>query len=151
MKMRLVVVGLVASLAATGAVAATQQHFATASTKKEAKLLATAEARATVRTSALCFRPTYQVAECQKVEGGFRCRADSADNARLCRRSGWLRDVNGAASPTYTTWWTDPSPLHSSAAYPIAGSPTFGYPSYTPPPPGWRPAEQPVLPPLFPN
>lgn len=148
-KKRLVVLGLVLAFGATGAIADTRQHYATASTKKEARLLATAEARQIARTSALCFRPAYQVAECQKVDGGFRCRADTSANARVCGHAGWLREADGRALPTRTTWWTDPWPMYASGPYPLISRSYISL-GYTPPPPGWQPAQQPVLPPLFP-
>jgi hypothetical protein len=87
------------SLVATGALA-DSQHYATASTKKEAKRLATADARATARISALCHRPARQVDECVKVEGGFRCRADSSASFLTCRHAGWVHDE----SPHPSAW-----------------------------------------------
>ena len=98
MKKHLVVFGLLLALGATAAAADTRQHYATASTKKEAKLLATAEARAIARTSALCFRPARQVGLCEMFESGFRCRADSSANARTCRGAGWVTDFSLKAS-----------------------------------------------------
>ena len=98
MRTRLMAMGLLLALAATGSAADTR-HYATASTKKEAKQLATADARAAALGKASCFRPAYQVAQCDKVEDGFRCRADSADNLRACRRSGWVRDRERAYLP----------------------------------------------------
>lgn len=111
MKIQLVAAGLLMSLTATGAVAATQrpyvaqQHYATASTKKEAKLLATADARAALKASALCIRPAYQIDDCQAVDGGFRCRADSASNVGTCRRVGWVRDADQSRLPLAQMSW----------------------------------------------
>lgn len=107
-KTRLIWVGLVASLTATGAVAATQQHFATASTKKEAKRLATAEARATAQATASCYRPARQVQECQAVDGGFRCKAETSTHYSTCKRVGWVNEyaLDYTAS-RYDPWRTN--------------------------------------------
>lgn len=89
MKKRLVAIGLLVSLAATGA-AADNRHLATAPTKKEAMRLATADARATALRTHLCYRPAAQIDQCEKVDGGFRCRADSAERVSVCYRRGWV-------------------------------------------------------------
>ena len=113
MKKHLIALGLLTALTATEAIADTQ-HYATASTKKDAKRLATAEARAEAQASSLCFRPARQVRACQQVEGGFRCRADTSDNSLTCRRAGW---VNAYTPDTYAklSWqrnlWTTSWPI----------------------------------------
>lgn len=103
MKKRLVAIGLLISLAATGA-AADNWHLATAPTKKEAMRLATADARATALRTRLCYRPAAAIGQCVKVGGGFRCRADSAERVGVCYRRGWVSNAktpllaSGAAS-----------------------------------------------------
>jgi len=92
MKKRLVATGLLMSLAATGA-AADNWHLATAPTKKEAMRLATADARVTAQRTHLCYRPAAQIDQCVKVDGGFRCRADSAERVGVCYRRGWVSNA----------------------------------------------------------
>lgn len=89
MKTRLIALGILLSLGATGALA-DGQHYATASTKKEAKRLATAEARATAQVSSSCYKPARQVHECQTIDGGFSCKAETSNDARTCKRAGWV-------------------------------------------------------------
>ena len=97
MKTRIVMIGLLMSMVAGGAFADTL-HYATAATKKEAKRLATASARDTARDGALCYRPARQVGECQAVEGGFRCRADTSADPRMCWRAGWINEYTAAST-----------------------------------------------------
>jgi hypothetical protein len=97
MKARIVVIGLLMSMVAGGTLADTQ-HYATASTKKEAKRLATASARDTARDGALCYRPARQVGECQAIEGGFRCRADTSGDPRMCWQVGWVNEYTAAST-----------------------------------------------------
>lgn len=108
MKKRLAALGLLMSLAATGAVA-DSQHYATAPTKHEAKRLATASARASAKDLSQCYHPARQVRECLPVDGGFRCRAETSDNARTCRRAGWVNEYAATAKDPggvyYFAWY----------------------------------------------
>lgn len=97
MKTRIVVIGAMMSIVASAAFADTL-HYATASTKKEAKRLATASARGAARDGALCYRPARQVAECRTVEGGFRCRADTSADPRMCWRAGWVNEYTALST-----------------------------------------------------
>ena len=101
MKKRLLAISLLMSLVASGAVA-DSSHYATASTKTEAKRLATAEARSRAKAESLCYRPARQVRECVAVEGGVRCRADTTNDPRTCRRVGW---VNEYTKDYYAVRW----------------------------------------------
>lgn len=145
MKKHFVAMGLLMSLAATGA-AADAQHYATASTKQAAKHLATAEAQAIATTSGACYRPARQVRACQPVEGGFRCKAETSNDNRTCRRAGW---VNVPSSQAFALTWAN-RPLASEQASPwtnkdaaVEYSPLYG---------AIRQASSgPPLPPPFPN
>lgn len=104
MNKRLVALGALLSLTATGALA-DSQHYATAPTKKEAKRLATADARAAARNSASCYHPARQVDACTPVDGGFRCRAETSSRYRTCRRAGWVGEfVKDDTARLYDPW-----------------------------------------------
>jgi hypothetical protein len=111
MKTRIVVIGLLMSMVAGGTIADTW-HYATATTKKEARRLATASARDTARNGALCYRPARQVGECQAVEGGFRCRADTSGDPRSCWRAGWVNEYTAASTLLDTRGYTRRRWLH---------------------------------------
>lgn len=114
---RLVAISLFAALAATSVASADSQHYATATTKPEARRLATAQARTTAEASSLCFRPARQVRECQSVDGGFRCRADTSDSYRTCKRAGWVNTYvkDNYAAVAFDPWRTG----GRSAYYPV--------------------------------
>jgi hypothetical protein len=124
-----IALGVLMSLAATGAIA-DSLHYATASTQKEAKRLATADARATARVSALCYRPAHQVDDCAKIDGGYRCRADSSASFSTCRHAGWVHDRNSRSSALAdrVLWTSDSWPSNP-----------------------WTSSSGPPLPPPFPN
>lgn len=109
MNKRLVALSLLLSLATGAALAADRQHYATAPTQKEAKRLATTQAKATAKDLAQCYHPARQVNECVAVEGGFRCRAETSAKYSSCKRAGW---VNQYTETAYDRWkyigWRDP-------------------------------------------
>jgi hypothetical protein len=130
MKKRLVAIGLLLAMAATGAVADTE-HYATASTQKEAKQLATAEARATAKDVASCYRPARQVRECQQVEGGFRCRAETSDSYRTCKRAGWVDDYTKTEHALGYDPWRTSVILNSGSSSSWPSSNVFAPPTTT--------------------
>jgi len=124
MRTRLVTIGLLMSLAATGA-AADNWHLAVAPTKKEAMRLATADARANALRTGLCYRPAARISQCEKVEGGFRCRADSAEGVGACYRYGWLSDPKTSLVPNPASWLerTRLDWIHEPVKPPLAPTP----------------------------
>lgn len=119
MKTRIVVIGLLMSMVAGGAFA-DNLHFATASTKKDAKRIATASARAEAQRDALCYRPARQVGECQAVEGGFRCRADTSADPRQCWRAGWVNKYTATSTLRDTrqyTWRQWLTPVNATSLF----------------------------------
>lgn len=106
MNKRLVALSLVLSLAAGAAIAADAQHYGTAPTKKDAKRLATDQAKASAKDLAQCYHPARQVDDCQTVEGGFRCRAETSARYSSCKRAGWVNAYTASSSPpvSYVGW-----------------------------------------------
>lgn len=124
MKKRLIALSLFLAFGATTALA-DGQHYATASTKKGATRLATAEARVVAQASNACYRPARQVRECRAVEGGFSCKAETSVDARTCKRAGWVDEYmntrvamaydpfrTNSASTSSLNWQATPSMLY---------------------------------------
>ena len=108
MNKRLVALSLSLFLAAGSAVA-DGQHFATAPTQKDAKRLATAQAKATAKDLAQCYHPARQVDDCQAVDGGFRCRAETSARYSSCKRAGWVNEYTAEPlSRLRYVGWRDP-------------------------------------------
>ncbi|MBO9546095.1 hypothetical protein [Caulobacter sp.] len=107
MDKRLVAFSLLLSLVA-GTAVADGQHYATAPTQKDAKRQATAEAKATARQLAQCYHPARQVDDCQAVDGGFRCRAETSARYSSCKRAGWVNEYTAETSRVRYVGWRDP-------------------------------------------
>ncbi|WP_454761895.1 hypothetical protein [Caulobacter segnis] len=111
MDKRLVAFSLLLSLTAGSAVA-DGQHYATAPTQKAAKHQATEQAKATAKNLAQCYHPARQVDDCQAVDGGFRCRAETSARYSNCKRAGWVNEYT-AETPSRVRYigWRNPPTL----------------------------------------
>lgn len=142
MKAKVIVIGLVMSLAAGGAVASSW-HWAKAPTREEAMRLATDKAQASAKRKGTCFKPAVRIDECQAAADGFRCRADSATDLGVCRtRVGWMNEPplppiqarmrRISYNHGYEPQWTQPSPYMS---YSPNASTTWELDQFSPPTP----------------
>lgn len=85
-------VGMVATFVAVAAPAASGViHRVFGPTEREAMKAATERAKSLARLKGTCFKPAWELLECEAVDGGFVCRADTANQQGSCLRDGWYR------------------------------------------------------------